>query len=95
MPNADPGRVSLDPLADEGIKLLSSVADPAALTTNDLGKSPIDDESLAVLADDDVGRLDIAVQDAPGVGVVDGVAHVDEPPKQPAQGQRPTAGLAL
>ena len=35
-----------------------------------------------MLADDDVARLDVAVQDAPAVGVVDGVADVEEPPEQ-------------
>ncbi len=32
-----------------------------------LGQAPIDDEGLAVLADDHVARLDVAMQDAPAV----------------------------
>ena len=50
-----------------------------------LGQAPVDDERLAIFADDDVGRLDIAVEHAPAVGVVDGVADVDEPAQQLAQ----------
>ncbi len=48
-----------------------------------------------MLADDDVPRLDVAVQHAPAVRVVDGVADVDEPPQQLAQLQRPASGVAL
>ena len=38
-----------------------------------------------MLADDDVARLDVAVQHAAAVGVVDRVADVEEPAEQPAQ----------
>ena len=48
-----------------------------------------------MLADDDVARLDVAVQHAAAVGVVDRVADVDEPPQQLAQLQRPAAGVVL
>ena len=61
-----------------------------------LGQPPVDDQGLAVLADDDVARLDVAVQDAAAVGVVDGVADVEEPPQQLAQLQAsdaPSPGL--
>ena len=58
-----------------------------------LGQAPVDHQRLAVLADDDVARLDVAVQHAAAVGVVDRVADVDEPPQQLAQLQRPAAGV--
>ena len=48
-----------------------------------------------MLADDDVARLDVAVQDAAAVRVLDRVADVDEPPQQLAQLQRAAAGVRL
>ena len=48
-----------------------------------------------MLAHDHVGGFDVAVQDAPGVGVVDRVADVDKPPQQLPQRQRPAAGVIL
>ena len=46
-------------------------------------------------ADDDVARLDVPMQDASRVGVVDRVADVQEPPQQLAQLQRTPAGVGL
>ena len=57
-----------------------------------LGQAPVDDQRLAVLADDHVGRLQVAVQDAAAVRVLDGVADVQEPPQQFPQLQRATPG---
>ena len=59
-----------------------------------LGQAPIDHERLSVLAHDHVARLDVPVEDAPAVGVFDGVADVDEPPQQVVQLQRAAAGVA-
>ena len=59
-----------------------------------LGQAPIDHERLAVLADDHVARLDVAMEHAPAVGVLDGVADVDEPPQQVAQLERAAARVA-
>lgn len=56
-----------------------------------LGQAPVDDQRLAVLADDDVGRLEVAMQHAPAVRVRDGVADVEEAAEQLAQGQGPLA----
>ena len=95
MPSAEPGSVSAEPLADDGISVRSSEAAPGSALPDRLGQAPVDDQRLAVLADDDVGRLDVAVQDAPAVGVVDRVADVDEPPQELAQRQRPLPGSAL
>ena len=60
-----------------------------------LGQAPVDHQRLAVLADDHVARLDVAVQDAPAVGVVDRVADVDEPPQELAQLQRAGTGIGV
>jgi hypothetical protein len=60
-----------------------------------LGQASVDDQGLAVLADDDIARLDVAVQHAPAVRVLDGVAYVEEPPQELAQLQRPPAGVPL
>ena len=43
-----------------------------------LGQAPVDDQRLAVLADDDIARLDVAVQDAAVVRVIDRVADILE-----------------
>ena len=87
-----PGSVSALPLAEEGISVRSSArrVGPAG----GLGQAPVDDQRLAILADDDVARLDVAVEHAPGVGVLDRVADVDEPAEQLAQLQRAAAGVA-
>ena len=58
-----------------------------------LRQAPVDNQRLAVLADDDVPRLDIPVQHAPAMGVVDRVAYVDKPVQQLSQLQRSTARL--
>ena len=60
-----------------------------------LGQAPVDDQRLAILADDDVGRLDVAVDHAAGVGVLDGVADVDEPPQERPQGERRRPGSSF
>ena len=94
VPSAEPGSVSADPLAELGINARSSAAGPLRSALR-LGETPVDDECLAVLADDDVPRLDVAVEHAPAVGVVDRVTDVQEPPQESAQSQRPRAGVAL
>ena len=48
-----------------------------------------------MLAEDDVGRLDVAMDHAAGVGVIDGVADVEEAAEQLAQLQRSAAGVVL
>ena len=95
MPSAEPGSVSALPLADDGHAASARPSDPASDRPVGLGQAPVDHQRLAVLADDDVARLDVAVQHAAAVGVVDRVADVDEPPQQLAQLQRPPAGVVL
>ena len=57
-----------------------------------LGQPPVDDQGLAVLAHDDIGRLDVAVDHAAGVGIIDGVADVHESAEQLAERQVARAG---
>ena len=78
-----------------GIKVRSSDAEPGSDVPDRLGQAPVDHQRLAVLAEHDVARLEVAVQHAPAVGVGDRVADVDEPPQQLAQRQRPLAGVGL
>jgi len=59
-----------------------------------LGQAPVDHQGLAVLAEHDVARLQVAVEDAPAVGVVDRVTDVEEPPQQLQQRQGPLTGIA-
>ena len=66
-----------------------------------LGQPPVDDQRLAVAAQHDVGRLQVAVEHAAAVGVVDRVADVEEPPEQLPEldaphrlASRPPASLA-
>ena len=63
--------------------------------TQRFGQPPVHHQRLAVLADDHVARLDVAVQHAARVRVVDGVADVGEPPQQLAQLQRAAARVVL
>jgi hypothetical protein len=60
-----------------------------------LGQAPVDDQGLAILTDDHVTGLDVAVENPSTVGVVDRVADVDEPPEELAEGKRPLAWIAL
>jgi hypothetical protein len=48
-----------------------------------------------VLAEDDVARLEVAVQHPSTVRVLDRVADVGEPPQEVAEGQRACPGVAL
>ena len=48
-----------------------------------------------MLAEDDVGRLDVAMDHAAGVGVIDGVADVEEAAEQLAKLEGSTAGVVL
>ncbi len=73
---------------------LSEVA-PRLDPAQRLCQAPVDDQRLAVLADDDVGRLEVAVQHAAAVCVVDRVADVGESPQEPAQLERPSARVTL
>ena len=60
-----------------------------------LCQAPVDDQRLAVLAEDDVGRLDVPVKHASAVRVLDRVADVGESPQEPAQLERPLARATL
>ena len=57
----------------------------------DLGQAPVHDLDLAEGADHDVGRLQVAVDDAPAVGEADRLADLLERLQQP----RPVGGLHL
>ena len=56
-----------------------------------LGQAPVHDLHFAEGADHDVGRLQVAVDDAPAVGEADRLAHLRERLEQP----RPVGGLHL
>ena len=64
-----------------------------------LGQTPIHDERLAVLAEHNVARLQIPVQHAATVRVLDGVADIDEAAQQLTKLDAPkvwrTAGVSL
>jgi hypothetical protein len=52
----------------------------------------VDQQGLAVLAEDDVARLDVAMEHATRMGVVDGIADVEEAAEEFAQGERGHVG---
>ncbi len=54
-------------------------------STQRLGKAPIDNERLAVLAEHHIGRLEITVEHAPAVGVGNRLADIHEMGQQPTQ----------
>jgi hypothetical protein len=70
--------------ASRGQGGLGGVGD-GLLVAQGLGQPPVHDQGLAVLAQHHVARLEVPVQDAPAVGVSNGVAHVHEPTQQPPQ----------
>ena len=77
------------------------VCSPTDGPAHGLGQSPIHHQRLAVLAQDDVRRLHIPMDHAAGVGVIDGVAHVEEAAEQLAELEvargplnRPSASLS-
>ena len=59
-----------------------------------LGQPPIDDERFAVLAQHDVARLQVAMQNAAAVGIVDRLAHVDQALQEPPELQVVLGGIA-
>ena len=71
------------------------LADRRVGPAHGLGQPPVDHQRLAVPAQDDVGRLEIPMDHAAGVGVIDGVADVEEAAEQLAQLQRAAAGVVL
>ena len=75
------------PLAerDEGPFVVSR---PGSVLADGLGQPPIDDQRLAVLAEHDVARLEVAVQDPAAVGIGDRIADVGEPAQQVAEVER-------
>ena len=62
---------------------------------NDLGEAPVHNERLAVGAEHDVARFQVAVQDAAAVRVGNRVADVHETAQEPAKLQRPLASVAV
>ena len=91
-----PGRVSLEPEPDPGCKVASAA--PACggrlAAADDLGQAPVHHQRLAVRAEQDVGRLEVAVDHAPAVGVGHHVADGDEPVQELPQGQVPLPRVA-
>jgi len=63
VPSALPANVSALPLADEGISVRSPAPYPGSTFPGGF-QTPIDHQCLAVLADDDVSRLNVAMEDA-------------------------------
>jgi hypothetical protein len=66
----------------------------AVILLEDLGYAPVADQGLAVLTDDDIVRLDVAVEHATAVGVLDGIARVEEVAEEFAKGERGCAGAS-
>ena len=93
MPSVEPGSVSVELTACGNDESLFARWQRGVDLGHRLGKPPVDDQRLAVVAHDDIAGLDVAVQDAPVVGIFDGVADVGEPPQQLAQLERPPAGV--
>ena len=58
-----------------------------------LANAPVDDQGFAILADDDVARLDVAMEHSAGVRVSEGVADIGEAAEQLAQFQRVARGV--
>ena len=83
VPRAEPSSVSTELAPEEGSTGGLAMRGLGTGLPHRLREPPIDDQGLTVIADDDVRRLQVAVQHAAAVGVVDGIANVDEPAQQP------------
>ena len=93
------------------VRLRRSRPRPLQAPADGLGQAPVDHQRLAVGAEHDVARLQVAVQHAPAVGIGDRVADVEEPaaaapqrqasarrgrvPAPPSAWKRPMASLRL
>ena len=82
MPRALPGSVSELPLADDGISNRSPESAPGSTQAGRFGHSPVDDQRLPMLAQNDIRRLDVSMNHASRVGIVNGIADVNESAEQ-------------
>ena len=64
-----------------------------AVRLDPLGQAEVGDLRLALPVEQDVGRLEVAVDDAALVGVVDGLGHLGHQPGRLARRQRAVGGL--
>ena len=56
-----------------------------------LGQPPVDHDGLAVGAQHDVGRLDVAMDNSVRVGILNDITYIDEASEELPEGQRPLA----
>ena len=94
MPGVSPGSVRLPEPAESGRSVASLGVRRLLGPSDRLGQPPVDHQGLAVGAQQDVVRLEVAVQDAPAVCVGHRVADVEEPAEQLAQRQGPLPRVA-
>ncbi len=55
---------------------------------DDLRQAPVDHQGLAIGTEQDITRLDVAMEHTPAVGVGDRIADIQKATEQPAQGER-------
>ncbi len=73
--------------------MCSSRDGPGSERPSALARPQLNNQRLAVRAEHDVTRLEVAVDHPTAVGISDGVADVDEPPQQLAEFDRACAGI--
>ena len=76
MPKAVPGLVRFSSLA-AAVAALRTPAVPSRLPTAHLGQSEIQNLGVSALGDEDVSGLDVAVDNAFGMGCVERIRNVD------------------
>ncbi len=64
------------------------VAGGGLVAADDFRQAPIDDQGLAIGAEQDIAGLDVAMENAAAVGVGDRVADIEEARQQAAEGER-------
>ena len=95
VPRALPGRVSALPLDELGIRVRSPPSTDASDFPSGLARPQSTTSVSPCLPTITFARLDVPMKHAPAVGVLDGVADVDEPTQQVAQLERAAAGFLL
>ena len=93
VPTADPAVVSASSVTARAMP--SPTSEPPRADLRQLGQAEVEDLRLAALGDEDVGGLDVAVDDALRVRGVEGVCNLDPEIERDFERERPVVDAVL